>query len=44
MLSGYLFELSQYGLAVDIVVGYELALPKGTVINVTSNDDDFWLD
>jgi hypothetical protein len=42
MLSGYSFKSSQYGLAVDNVVGYELVLPNGTVINVTSNDVDLW--
>ena len=42
MLSGYSFKSSQYGLAVDNVVGYELVLPNGTVINVTSKDDDLW--
>jgi hypothetical protein len=42
MLSGYSFKTSQYGLTVDNVVGYELVLPNGTVINVTSKDDDLW--
>jgi hypothetical protein len=42
MVSGYSFKTSQYGLAVDNVVGYELVLPNGTVINVTSKDDDLW--
>ncbi len=42
MLSGYSFKTSQYGLAVDNVVGYELALPNGTVIYVTSKDEDLW--
>jgi hypothetical protein len=27
---------------VDNVAGYELVLPNGTIINVTSNDDDLW--
>ncbi len=40
--SGYSFKSSQYGLAVDNVVGYELVLPNGTVIHVTSKDDDLW--
>jgi len=39
---GYSFKTSQYGLTVDNVVGYELVLPNGTVINVTSKDDDLW--
>ena len=42
MLSGYSFKSSQYGLAIDNVVGYELVLPNGTAINVTSKDDDLW--
>jgi hypothetical protein len=42
MLSGYSFKTSQYGLTVDNVVGYELVLPNGTVVNVTSKDDDLW--
>jgi FAD/FMN-containing dehydrogenase len=39
---GYSFKSSQYGLSVDNVAGYELVLPNGTIINVTSNDDDLW--
>jgi FAD/FMN-containing dehydrogenase len=42
MLSGYSFKTSQYGLTVDNVVRYELVLPNGIVINVTSKDDDLW--
>lgn len=42
MLSGYSFKSNQYGLTVDNVVGYELVLPNGTAINVTSKDDDLW--
>ena len=42
MVSGYSFKTSQYGLAIDNVVGYELVLPDGTVINVTSKNDDLW--
>jgi len=42
MLSGYAFTTSQYGLALDNVVGYELVLPNGTVMSVTSNDEDLW--
>jgi hypothetical protein len=42
MLVGYSYFTSQYGLAVDNVAGYELVLPNGTVINVTSNDEDLW--
>ncbi|KAI0280312.1 FAD dependent oxidoreductase [Russula aff. rugulosa BPL654] len=39
---GYSFKSSQYGLAVDNVVGYELVLPNGAVICVTSKDEDLW--
>jgi hypothetical protein len=42
MLLGYSFLSNQYGLTVDNVAGYELVLPNGTVLNVTSNDDDLW--
>jgi FAD/FMN-containing dehydrogenase len=31
---------NQYGLTVDNVAGYELVLPNGTIINVTSDDDE----
>ena len=39
---GYSYKSSQYGLALDNVVGYELVLPNGTVMSVTSNDNDLW--
>jgi len=39
---GYSYKTSQYGLAIDNVVGYELVLPNGTITNVTSNDSDLW--
>jgi hypothetical protein len=42
MLLGFSYKTSQYGLTVDNVAGYELVLPNGTVINVTSNDGDLW--
>jgi hypothetical protein len=42
MLLGYSFKTNQYGLTVDNIVGYELVLPNGTIIDVTSNDDDLW--
>ena len=42
ILSGYSYKTSQYGLGLDNVVGYELVLPNGTVINVTSKDEDLW--
>jgi FAD/FMN-containing dehydrogenase len=42
MLLGLSFKTSQYGLSVDNVAGYELVLPNGTVINVTSSEDDLW--
>jgi hypothetical protein len=40
--SGYSYKSSQYGLAVDNIVGYELVLPNGTVTYVTSKDEDLW--
>ena len=39
---GYSWKSSQYGLAVDNIVGYELVLPNGTIMSVTSNDADLW--
>ena len=42
VFQGYSYKSSQYGLAVDNVVGYELVLPNGTVMSVTSRDDDLW--
>ncbi len=42
MFSGYSFLSSQYGLTVDNVAGYELVLPNGTIVDVTSEDDDLW--
>jgi len=39
---GYSWKSSQYGLAVDNIVGFELVLPNGTVTSVTSNDPDLW--
>jgi FAD/FMN-containing dehydrogenase len=39
---GYSFLSSQYGLTVDNVAGYELVLPNGTIVNVTSRDCDLW--
>jgi hypothetical protein len=42
ILSGYSFKSSQYGLAIDNIVGYELVLPNGTIINVTPKDSDLW--
>jgi hypothetical protein len=42
ILLGYSFKTSQYGLALDNVAGYELVLPNGTVMNVTSKDKDLW--
>ena len=33
---------NEYGLSLDNVIGYELVLPNGTAINVTSNDEDLW--
>jgi FAD/FMN-containing dehydrogenase len=42
VFQGYSYKSSQYGLALDNVVGYELVLPNGTVKSVTSKDDDLW--
>ena len=42
MFKGYSYKSNQYGLAIDNVAGYELILPNGTIVNVTSNDDDLW--
>ena len=42
MFSGYGYTTSQYGLTIDNVAGYELVLPNGTVLNVTSKDEDLW--
>ncbi|KAI0290497.1 FAD-binding domain-containing protein [Russula brevipes] len=39
---GYSFKSSQYGLAIDNIVGYELVLPNGTIRNVTPKDGDLW--
>jgi len=39
---GYSWKTSQYGLAIDNVVGYELVLPNGTITSVTSKDSDLW--
>ena len=42
MVSGYAYTTSQYGLTIDNVAGYELVLPNGTVLSVTSKDEDLW--
>ena len=42
MLSGFAYTSSEYGLTIDNVAGYELVLPNGTAINVTSKDEDLW--
>jgi FAD/FMN-containing dehydrogenase len=42
MASGYSYHSSQYGLSLDNVAGFELVLPNGKIINVTSKDDDLW--
>ena len=42
VLQGYSYKSSQYGLAVDNVAEYELVLPNGTVLSVTSKHDDLW--
>jgi hypothetical protein len=40
--AGYSWTTSQYGLAVDNVVEYELVQPSGEVKAVTENDQDLW--
>jgi FAD/FMN-containing dehydrogenase len=42
MILGYSFMSNEYGLSLDNVAGYELVLPNGTAINVTSKDKDLW--
>jgi FAD/FMN-containing dehydrogenase len=42
MILGYAYTTSQYGLTIDNVAGYELVLPNGTVLSVTSKDKDLW--
>ena len=42
MILGYSFHSSQYGLSLDNVAGFELVLPNGTIINVTSKNEDLW--
>jgi FAD/FMN-containing dehydrogenase len=39
---GYSYKTIKFGLTIDNVAGYELVLPNGSIINVTSNDDDLW--
>ncbi|KAH8982075.1 FAD-binding domain-containing protein [Lactarius akahatsu] len=39
---GYSFQTSQYGLAIDNVVAFELVLPNGTVATVTEANHDLW--
>ena len=40
--SGYTFQSSQYGPAIDNVASYELVLPNGTVTTVLPGDDLFF--
>jgi hypothetical protein len=42
MVLGYSYHSSQYGLSLDNVAAFELVLPNGHVMHVTSNDDDLW--
>ena len=42
MILGYSFHSSQYGLSLDNVAGFELVLSNGTIINVTSKNEDLW--
>ncbi|KAH9033339.1 FAD-binding domain-containing protein [Lactarius pseudohatsudake] len=39
---GYSFQTSQYGLAIDNVIAFELVLPNGTVTTVTEANHDLW--
>jgi hypothetical protein len=39
---GFSYTTSQYGLTIDHMAGYELVLPNGTVINVTSKNENLW--
>ncbi|KAI0727409.1 FAD dependent oxidoreductase [Fomitopsis betulina] len=41
---GYSFKSNQYGLTIDTVVGFEVVLPTGIVVNATENEnpDLFW--
>ena len=41
-LAGYSFQTNRYGLTIDNIVGYELVLPNGTVMNLTPENDDLW--
>ncbi len=41
-LLGYSYHSSQYGLSLDNVAGFELVLPNGNVMDVTSKDKDLW--
>lgn len=42
--TGYSFKSNQYGLTIDTVVGFEVVLPTGIVVNATENEnpDLFW--
>ena len=42
--TGYSFKSNQYGLTIDTVVGFEIVLPTGIVVNATEkeNSDLFW--
>jgi hypothetical protein len=42
MQLGFSYKSSELGLVIDNMVGYELVLPNGTVVNVTSKDEDLW--
>ncbi|KAH8982959.1 FAD-binding domain-containing protein [Lactarius akahatsu] len=39
---GYAFMSNQYGLSIDNMERYELALPNGTITNVTESNKDLW--
>jgi hypothetical protein len=35
--TGYSFKTNEYGLAIDSILGFNLVLPNGTVIDVTQS-------
>ena len=40
--SGYTFQTSQYGLALDNIVSFDIVLPTGEIKTVTSDDEDLF--
>lgn len=39
---GYTFQTSQYGLALDNIVSFDIVLPTGDIKTVTSDDEDLF--